>query len=169
MPLSTDIRLPKDRKPIFPDRCVACGMPGPDDRFRVGTHAIGWWTLAFWTFGRRFSVDVPACEACRRQMVRQRRIRRLVSGLFLVAGVGVAIYVVGNPHGVKRWLAMGIALACLLPSLAWEMLSPRPIDLTAYSDSVDYEFRDEDYADEFLALNQGADDSDGQSPPIGPS
>ena len=29
-----------------------------------------------------------------------------------------------------------------------------PIDITAYSDSVNYEFRDEDYADEFLALNE---------------
>ena len=31
---------------------------------------------------------------------------------------------------------------------------PAPIDLTAYSDTVDYEFRDADYAQEFAELNE---------------
>jgi hypothetical protein len=159
MPLSTDIRLPKTSKPIFPDRCVACGVPGPGGSLRIGTNAIGWWTIAFWTFGRRFSVDVPACETCRRRMLWQRWLRRIVCGIFIAAGSGLAIHLLGSPRGpLKRWPAMGVALACLLPYFAWETLSPRPIDLTAHSDTVDYELRDEEYADEFLALNQRAAD-----------
>ena len=55
---------------------------------------------------------------------------------------------------LKKWLAMGVALACLIPWFAWETFSPRPIDLTAYSDTVDYEFRDEEYADEYGACRQ---------------
>jgi hypothetical protein len=159
MPSSTDIKLPKTVTPIFPDRCVACGVPDPDSRLRVGTNAIGWWTIAFWTFGPRFSVDVPACEGCRQQMIRQRRLRLFVCGIFIVVGFGVALYVLGSFRGpVKRWLAMGIVLACMIPWFVWETFSPRPIDLTAYADSVQYEFRDEDYADEFLELNQDAVD-----------
>ena len=159
MPLSTDIRLPKTLKPIFPDRCVACGVPNPEGSFRVATNAIGWWTLAFWTFGRRFSIDVPACDLCRRQMIRQQWWRRIVFAGFMVVGVGLEIYLLGSTRGpLKRWLAMGIVLACLLPYSAWETFSPPPIDLTAYADTVDYEFRDEEYADEFLALNRHAAD-----------
>ena len=157
MPLCTDIRLPNTLEPIFPDRCVACGVPSPGSSLRVGTNAIGWWTIAFWTFGQRFSVDVPACEICSRRMIRQRWLRLIVSGIFILAGLGLAIYLLGSFRGpLKRWLAMGVALACLIPYFAWETLSPRPIDLTAYSDAIDYEFRDEEYADEFLSLNQEA-------------
>jgi hypothetical protein len=98
---------------------------------------------------------VPACEACRQQSIRQRWLRRIVCSILLVAGLSLAIYLLGTPRGLlKRWLAMGVVLTCLVPYFAWELLSPRPIDLTAYSDHVDYEFRDEEYANEFLALNQ---------------
>jgi hypothetical protein len=157
MPLSTDIKLPKTVTPIFPDRCVACGVPDPGSHLRVGTNAIGWSTLAFWTFGARFSVNVPACEECHQRMIRQRWLRRFVCGIFMVVGFGVAVSALGSFRGpVKRWLAMGIVLACMIPWFVWETFSPRPIDLTAYADSVQYEFRDEDYADEFLELNQDA-------------
>ena len=54
---------------------------------------------------------------------------------------------------LKKWLAMGLALACLAPVFLWEALRPAAIDLTAYADSVDYEFRDADYAHEFAALD----------------
>lgn len=161
MPLSTDITVPKTVTPIFPDRCVACGMPDPGATLHVSTNAIGWWTIAHWGFGRRFSVDVPACEECRRWMIRQRWVRRSICGIFLIIGFGVAIYALGSFHGaIKRWLAMGIVLACTIPWFVWEAFFPRPIDLTAYADSVQYEFRDEDYADEFLELNQDAAEVD---------
>ena len=155
MPLSTDVKLPRTRTPVFPDRCVACGVPDPGCFIRVGTNAIGWWTLVFWTHGPRFSVEVPACEPCRRQMIRQRWVRLFVCGIFVVVGVGAAVYVLGSLRGpIKRWLGLGIALLCMVPWFAWELIFPRPIDLTAYSDTVDYEFRDADYAQEFAELNE---------------
>lgn len=154
MPLSTDVNLPRTRTPVFPDRCVACGLPQPGYFIRVSTHSIGWWTLVLWTHGARFSVEVPACEPCRHQMIRQRWVRLAVCGIFVVVGVGVAVYTLGSLHGpIKRWLALGIALLCMLPWFAWELVSPRPIDLTAYAETVDYEFRDEAYAQEFAQLN----------------
>jgi hypothetical protein len=158
MPWSTDIRLPKTITPIFPDRCVACGMPSPGRLLRVGTNAIGWWTLAFWTFGARFTVEVPACDPCKKHMIFQRWFRLAVFCLFVVIGVGVASYLLGSFQSVlNRWLAMGIGLVCASPYFLWELLSPRPIDLSAHTDTVDYEFRDEAYADEFAILNLQAD------------
>jgi hypothetical protein len=154
MALSTDVTLPRTHTPVFPDRCVACGMPCPEGFVRVATHSIGWWTIVFWTHGARFSVEVPACEPCRRQMIRQRWIRSAADVAFAAVGVGIAIYVLGSLRNpLRRWLGLGIALLCMLPWIVWEFVFPRPIDLTSYAHTVAYEFRDEDYAQEFAELN----------------
>ena len=135
MPLSSDVSLPRTQTPVFPDCCVSCGVPAPGHLIRVGTNSIGWWTIALWIPGARFSVEVPACEPCRRQMIRQRWVRRAVCGIFAVVGVGVAVYVLGSLRGpIKRWLALGIALLCMVPWFAWEFFFPRPFDLTAYAE-----------------------------------
>jgi hypothetical protein len=154
MPVSTDVKLPKARPPVFPDRCVACGAESPSSTYRAGTNAIGWWTWVFWTFGRRFTVDVPACEPCCGQMRRQRWLQLAVNAVVIAAGVVLAGSLLQWYQGpFKRWLMLGVVLVCLLPVFLWEMFFPRPFDMTAFSDTVDYEFRDPDYAAEFAALN----------------
>jgi hypothetical protein len=154
MTISTDVNLPKSFRAVFPDRCVACGVEHPDGSFRAGTNAIGWWTLAFWSFGPRFSVDVPACRPCRDRMRRQRWLRLAVTVVVVLIGVGVGFSVLQWYDGpLKRWLVLAVALVCLVPVFLWETFFPPPIDLTAYSATVDYEFRDSAYAEEFAALN----------------
>jgi hypothetical protein len=154
MPLATDVNLPKDHIPIFPDRCVCCGRERPGGVFRIGTQAIGWWTLLS-HFGPRFTAEVPACGACRVRMRRQRWLRFLISAAFVVAGVSIAMSLLKWYHGpFKKWLAMGITLIFLTPLILWETLFPPPVDLTAYAETVDYEFRDAEYAADFAELNQ---------------
>jgi hypothetical protein len=154
MALSTDVTLPRSQLPVFPDNCVSCGLPAPGGHIRLTTHSIGWWTWVFWLHGSRFAVNVPACEPCRRAMIRQRWAREVTCWLFVLVGVLVAVYVLGSLRGpLKRWLALGIALLCMAPWFAWELFFPRPIDLTAHAKTVDYEFRDEAYAEAFAELN----------------
>jgi hypothetical protein len=154
MPLSTDVSLPKSWKAIFPNRCVACGRGYPGGSIRVGTFTIGWWTYLFWSYGRWFAVDVPACDGCRRRIVLQRWLRRVICLGLIVVGVWIASSWLGPLRGLaKRWAAMGIVLVGLIPWFAWEILFPRPIDLTARADTVDYEFRDADYANDFACMN----------------
>jgi hypothetical protein len=50
-----------------------------------------------------------------------------------------------------------LALALLLPYFLYQSLNPHPLDITAHSDSVDYEFRDAGMAYEFAELNEDAD------------
>jgi len=166
MPLSTDVKLPKSHPPVFPDRCVVCGANHPDATYRAGTNAIGWWTLAFWSFGQRFTVEVPACEPCCGRMRRQRWVQLAVNAAVAVAGVAVAMSLLQWYRGpFKRWLVLGIALVCLLPVILWETFFPRPFDMTAFSDTMDYEFRDSAYAEEFAALNDlTAEDSSHAEP-----
>lgn len=157
MPVSTDVRLSKFHPPVFQDRCVACGAGSPGATYRAGTSAIGWGTWALGTLGRRHTVEVPACVPCRGRMRRQRWLQLAVNAAVIVVGVAVAGSLLQWYQGpFKRWLVMGVVLGCLLPLLVWETFFPRPFDMTAFSDTVDYEFRDPDYAIEFAALNQPA-------------
>lgn len=154
MAISIDFNLPKDHPARFPDRCVECGRERPDGVYRASTHAIGWWTWLFWSRGRRFEVDVPACTGCSARLRRQRWGRFAVGLVVTIVGVSLAMYLLGTfTSPLRKWLAMGIALLCLLPVVLWESLVPLAIDLTAYSETIDYEFRDAAYAYEFAALN----------------
>jgi hypothetical protein len=60
------------------------------------------------------------------------------------------------PPGIRRWVGVGIALVCVLPQVIFEVLYPKPFDITAYADSVDYEFASVEYAIEFAAENRDA-------------
>ena len=51
---------------------------------------------------------------------------------------------------------MGIALLCLSPYFLYQTFVPHPFGVTAYSASVDYEFRDKETAFEFALLNRDA-------------
>lgn len=87
-------------------------------------------------------------------MARQRWFRLAISGLLALIGVGVAIYLLGTYRGpLRKWFMMGIALLCYSPWAVWEIFFLCPIDLTATSRNVVYEFLDEDYAIEFANLN----------------
>jgi hypothetical protein len=160
MPLSTDVRLPKMQEPVFPDRCVVCGRPKPDDRVEVGTRAIGWWTWVFGESGKRFAVQVPACAGCGRRLTSRRRRDMVLIFLFGFAGVGVGDYLFGTmPYLARSWLVWGIFLVGLVSYAVWYVVFPPPFGLTAFSDSVNYEFRDRDYAEEFAALNGARTDA----------
>ena len=52
---------------------------------------------------------------------------------------------------------MGMILLCSAPYFLWEVFFPPTIDITAFKDSVDYEFADEDYAHDFAMLNGEAE------------
>lgn len=154
MPLSTDIRLPKSQVAKFPDKCVVCGQEHPDATVKVSTRAIGWWTWLFWLPGRKFSVEVPACSWCGGRLRRQHLFRWLLTvALIFTAIVLIAPNFEGITRPLRKWLILGAVIVCLSPWFVLQMVFPPPIDLTAYTDSVEYEFRDPEYAAEFAALN----------------
>jgi hypothetical protein len=153
--MAVTVNMPKDVAPEFPDRCISCGQIQPNWHFRVCTHAIGWWTIALWSYGKKFCVEVPVCEHCNHDMRRQKRVRTIFTWAFGIVGVCVAFYVLAEYTQTfwGGWLAMAIGLVFLSPVMLWEWHFPPALDLTAYSESVDYDFRDPEYALEFACLN----------------
>lgn len=161
MPLSTDIRLPKLQEPIFPDKCVVCHAESPGNTVKVSNSSFSWWTLLIWWYGHRHSVRVPACRVCAFQL----QVRRWGAYFVAIALTLVVVFFVSpwlTPIVVKplrRWVLMIAVLICLLPFFIWEILFPPAFEITANKDSVDFEFRDENYADQFLELNSADEDS----------
>lgn len=158
MPFSTDINLPKTYKAKFPDKCVVCGRPSPDSTVRLITGAIGWWSWLLWHFGKPFTVVAPACRKCAWRL----HARRFASLAMTVALCVVAVELFGPmvsasvSHGWRKWVMMGLALVCLAPLILYETVFPHPFNITAYGESVDYEFRDPARAREFAELNRDA-------------
>jgi len=110
-------------------------------------------------FGRGFTMHAPACAGCAWRIRFQR-----VGGLMLTLAVAALFMVFVWPNiddfvatAIRKWVAMGLIFVCLAPYLLWETFFPPSIDITAYTESVDYEFRDSDYASDFAALNDDAE------------
>ena len=159
MPYSTDVNLPRNHNARFPDKCVVCGRPSPGSTVRLITGSIGWWTWLLWHFGDVFTVTAPACTSCGRRL----HLMRFGSLLVIIAGAFIACWVAWPlisehfPRPIRKWIVMGLALLLLLPYCLYQALNPHPFDITAHSDSVDYEFRDPAMACEFAELNEDAD------------
>ena len=159
MPLSTEVNLPRNHPARYPNRCVGCGENFCTSKLRLWTHTIGWWTAIFWIPGWGFSTQVPACRACGWK-IRMQRIGGLLVA-FAIAGLFLA-FVWPHiddfiPRALRKWVAVLLILICLLPYVLWETFWPPSIDITAFSNSVDYEFRDAEYAYEFAELNEDAE------------
>jgi len=154
MPLATTINLPREMEAAFPDRCIRCGAAGPERRIRIWTSTVSVWSVLSLLFSRPFSVRVPVCRACAPRLRIARLVRLILTLGIAAAGVAVALWVLESYDGPgRRYLGIGIAVVCMLPFFAWEAFFPPPIEITAYSRSVDYEFADDAYATEFAHLN----------------
>ena len=159
MPLSTDVNLPKSHPARFPDRCIVCGTDSPGSTMRVLTNSIGWWTWLFWFFGKPFCVRVPACNGCGRRL----HLVRIFAFLIMVAIAYLSVKIfwplvpADIPRAIRKLIFLGLFFLCASPILILQVFFPPPFDITAYKDSVDYEFRDEELAFEFAELNEDAD------------
>ena len=156
MPLTTDVNLPKDYIPTFPDKCVVCGSRSPNSAVQVLTGTIGWWSWLLWSFNRPFRVKAPACSHCRWRLHLLRFTSLLVSAALLVVAYQYLWPLVPRdiPFATRKWILLAIGLVCLIPQVAYELCFPHPFSITAYEDSVDYEFLDKETAYEFALLNE---------------
>jgi hypothetical protein len=156
MGLSHDVRLEKDRAPVFPDRCVNCARERPEAalEYSCAHRSILWNFLIFLPGFRRIRVQVPVCAECLPLVRRRRRLKWWVELVVILAVVAVVYLITRmldwSPRKPTRLFI--VFLACI-PAFALFSYFPPPFDLTPLSTHVDYEFRDLDYAREFAALN----------------
>ena len=114
---------------------------------------------SLWMFGSAVVVKAPACRPCRRSLHLHRWASiAVISVVATLALFWVWPLVEGSvPRAVRKWAMMGVALGCVLPYIVFQAFFPPPFDVTAYSESIDYEFRDAELAREFAALVREVD------------
>jgi hypothetical protein len=154
-----DVRLPPDKVPVFPRRCVGCGG-APGETVRVASRGKSSLRVITGSLAERlrllrepaFSVEVPVCVVCAPRVRWQQRWRRRAywSPLYL----GVAAHVVGRFAEVEI-LLWGIPAALCVTAVwvAYETFHPEVLSLTETDTDVRYEFRSRDVARAFAEAN----------------
>lgn len=159
MPMSVDVELPNAAEPVWPTRCVKCAMADPTGRIRLvrrTTSAAGRVTGS-WIFGRRVTIDAPACPACAAMITKQHRVRELIIwSAVICATIVVVMY-------LAKWGLMGspirkvyglVGLAVLVgPYFVWDMVSARWFDVEVGGKVTSYQFRSPIAASFFRGAN----------------
>jgi hypothetical protein len=153
------VELPRSATPQFPRRCILCGRSNPDATLKVRGHLLRWWTvvpmllvslLSLW---KPHSTDVPACAECKTRFRRQQIVRPIVA---MLVGVPV-LSAVGMFMGPTVLTVLGVLLVCFLPRRA--IAVPPPVELAVFAKSVEFEFKDAAYAQEFARVNASSAES----------
>jgi hypothetical protein len=155
--LGYHVTLPKSVKPKFPAACVECSAP-PTTTLRIASESTGWWAffpgMYLYALLTGRTIQVPACDACIRQLRRERRLRKLVGWVFIIAGIAVGMWLFHDWTGLaRRFAIITVTVVIALPYIAWEVFFPPAVDITVTDNNVEYTFRRQDYADRFATEN----------------
>jgi hypothetical protein len=135
-----------------------CDSETPGSHVRLITGSIGWWTWLLWWHGKPFMVKAPACSRCAWKL----HGLRFLSLAVMIVLASIALSVIwphikdSVPRGLRRWAMLGVMLVCVMPQFIFEVFFAKPFGVTAFADSVDYEFTRREYAIEFALLNDNA-------------
>lgn len=159
MTVSTDVNLPYVHAAQFPDTCVVCNKHAPGSHVRLMTNSIGWWSWFLFLLGRFVVVKAPACRWCAWKL----HALRFLSLVVVIIVSAIVIIWVGPmmnefvPRHLRKYAQLLLVLICLSPYFLFQIYYAAPFDITAYTDSIDYEFSNSHYAFEFAILNKDAD------------
>ncbi|MFB3891986.1 MAG: hypothetical protein ACE15C_08180 [Phycisphaerae bacterium] len=157
MKATYEVKVPVARYPKFPNRCAVCGKERPTSAVKLSTHAFEWWMVVLWWAEFLFkgsSFGIPACGPCATKFMRQYRLRFAVELVLILAAAAVAFYLVqGIPHAWRKWAAIGLALLMLVPLFLWQAIWPMAVQITSDRSTVEFQFTDPEYAEEFSASN----------------
>lgn len=155
--LSSDVKLPRNYVPKFPNKCLVCHEV-PVSTMKVAHNSQNPFLVflipLLWMFGWS-RVEIPICGKCKSRYRLQRWGRATACfGLIIIACWFILPHLKALSPTLKKFVGAALVLLAISPFVLLEVLWPPYFDTTAKSDTVDYEFSDAEYADEFRELNQ---------------
>lgn len=157
MSFSTDVTLPKNYTPKFPDRCIVCGCR-PDSTTKIAHSSQNPVLVFLIPFLGAFGwsrLEVPIFRKCKPRFRLQRWGRQLVGLSLTILAVWIIMpHFKGWSHLTRKLVVGALCLLAISPYVIAEVYWPRFFETTAREDSVDYEFASSDYAAEFHLLNE---------------
>lgn len=167
MKTSTNITLPKDQTPIFPDKCIVChAKPTSTTKaFKSSTNA---WLAFIFPPVQLFdwmSVKVPICRSCKFRFHFQDWGREVAFWVYLII---VFIWLIPNLDGwsqiTKLFIIGSIILIAIIPYMLLDHFWPRILSFESSEDAVTYEFASNIYASEFEKSNLEIDIPHNEAP-----
>ncbi|MEM6328928.1 MAG: hypothetical protein AAF790_01635 [Planctomycetota bacterium] len=156
MAYSSEVTLPADVEPCFPDGCVVCESDA-DSTATIRQHSANGWLTYFTPILIFFSwkkTHFPICRGCKLRFFVQRRVRQFGTIVLLAAVVFVAMpYFKDWDRTTAKLAVLGIACLALVPNVAIEVWWPRFFEVTASGKRKTYEFASPSYAAQFAVLN----------------
>jgi hypothetical protein len=158
MPTSFDVSLPRTVKPVFPDRCPCGGGPTNGKAVRLSfvgynrTPSLVDYALDINTASNN-SIDyatVPASEGC------ARRLRRYHFWIKVFKfGTWIPLLAAAILLNAPTFVIVIATLGGLIGPVVWELFNPPAVGATPEEKSINWEFADRAYAEEFARLNNG--------------
>jgi len=154
--MPTQVIVPFDAEPRFPERCILCGEQRPSDRIAI-TRGVGYrGVLSPPIATRRLSVRAPVRDGCKWAFRRSAWFRNGVSGVLLGIAFTVSILITrGEPWSSRRLVSLVVLLVVWGPYHLWASRHPVAVDFGPGKKYgyVTFEFADPSYAREFESLN----------------
>ncbi len=148
--MSFDVALPRDHRPIFPERCVACGG-APERTVPLRSLRLASPTL-----------EAPVCARCSPRVRAARLFRHGTAlGVALVTYLLLRVFVLPSLPSrgllglVRAYGDVGGAFLALFVAYVALMFAEPPIDVVDDGKTLHFEFRSEAYAHEFADANNG--------------
>ncbi|NNE07703.1 MAG: hypothetical protein HKN20_03990 [Gemmatimonadetes bacterium] len=153
---TTVVQVPRDLQVRFPDRCIECGLPECHSGVPVWGFGNKWRRFFFWWWlGKRYKVEIPACELCGPRIRRARTLRDWmryvvpISASLLWIRIASALGLPSNMFAI-----FGVFLLVLI-IMEWQFTRrPHCVDIDIANERVSFEFRDTAFARDFVHLNQ---------------
>jgi hypothetical protein len=154
--LSTDIRLPKNVKPIFPKVCVYSGEENPDSEIVIPANSqnpiLAFLAPILLVFGWK-TYRAPICRGYKARFYFFHYGREVVMIILVVIALWKVMPLFDRHDGFRKFKVAGVMLIAVSPWIFFEIFVPRKFNVTAGSNWVDYEFASNEYAGEFALLN----------------
>lgn len=156
MSLSTEVTLPKNHPPKFPNKCIVCHC-APDSTVKIAHNSqnpiLTFFLPIIWLFGWS-RIEIPICRKCKPRYRIQRWGREIACVVLIIIAIWCIMPLLKDWPRLTRKIVGGVlVLLAISPYIFAEVFWPRIFETTARKDSVDYEFASADYAAEFHALN----------------
>lgn len=152
--MTWEFRLPRDVRPVWPDRCVRCEERSPDAPIRLRWSRWRTWGHS----GKPYEVSVPACFFCAPAIRHERFINTLLLWGGAAAGGGAVLLIDATTSGIPnqwhKWAFLGgVGLGAALGAVWPIFFRPPPVDIDINKKTVDFTFRSREYAKTFRLLN----------------
>lgn len=159
MAMSTDVTLPRNYAPQWPEKCLVCHCE-PDATTKIVSRSqnslASFFLPVLFLFGWS-RIEIPVCQSCKFRFYSQRWYREALCWIFVITAVWLIMPHFQNLSRLYRRIVVGVlVVVAISPYLILEVIWPRILDTMAGESEICYEFASEDYAAEFRNLNRHA-------------